>query len=95
MSLLTRLVAPLPGEIKLPVHQFMAACAELRRGAPGVTQNSIATTFNLSASEQTQLANFASQMGSNTITRELVHDVLLLGEAGIYTVQNCANRLGV
>lgn len=95
MSLMTRLVAPLPGEDKLPVHQFMASLAELKRGAPGVTQGSIATSFNLSASEQTQLANFVTQQTSGAINREMIHDVLMLGELGAYTVQQCLNRLGV
>jgi hypothetical protein len=95
MSLMTRLVAPLPGEDKLPVHQFMAALAELYRGAPGVTQGSIATAFNLTAGEQTQLANFVSQQSGGAINREMIHDVLMLGELGIYSVQNCLNRLGV
>lgn len=99
MSLLTRLVQPAVVELKLPVHQFMAGCSEYRRGAPGVTIQVLATAFGLSASEQTALINFLAQAGwtSNppTLTRELVHDVLMLGEDGYYTVAQCQNRLGL
>lgn len=99
MTLLTRLIAPLAGEAKLPAHQFMAALAELKRGAPGVTQAAIATAFNLSAAEQTSLATFVSNMQSGVppfpLSREQIHDVLMLGEMGIYTVAQAKSRLGV
>jgi hypothetical protein len=93
MSLLTRLVAPQTGELKLPSHQFMAAIAEYKRGAPGVTLASIATTFGLSAGEQTDLATLAGLFVGDVISRELIHDVLLLGEVGIYSVATCQARI--
>lgn len=93
MSLLTRLVDPQPGEEKLPVHQFQAALAELKRGAPGVTVQTVATAFNLSAGEQTELASFVSTFYTDGINRDLIHDVLLLGEAGHYDLETCEERL--
>jgi len=93
MSLLSRLVSPAPGEDKLPVHQFMAAVAELKRAAPGVTVSSIATAFGLSAGEQTELESFLNTLYVDGISRELIHDVLMLGEDNLYTLQQCADRL--
>jgi hypothetical protein len=84
MSLLSRLVAPAEGEEKLPSHQFMAVLAEYKRGAPGVTLAAIATEFSLSAGEQSDLAFMASLYVADQITREQIHDALLLGEYGIY-----------
>src|SRR6476659_9178846 len=94
MSLLSRLIGSNPtNELKLPVHQFMAALAELKRGASGVTLSSIATFFNLDAGEQTDLQTFVSQQSGDVIAREEIHDVLMLGEAGAYTLQQCSDRL--
>lgn len=93
MSLLSRLVSPAPGEDKLPVHQFMAALAELKRGVSQVSIASIASFFNLSAGEQTDLQTFVDQQAGDVIAREEIHDVLMLGEVGAYTLQNCSDRL--
>jgi len=95
LTLLSRLVAPVGSEDKLPVHQFMAAIAEFRRGAPGVTANSIAAAFDLDSSELTALTNwYVGQVLNNNVNREEVHDVLLLGEGGQYTLTQVRNRLG-
>lgn len=93
MSLLTRLVDPQPGEEKIPVHQFMAAVAELKRGAPGVTVTTVSTAFNLSVQEQAELAAFVNTFYTDGINRELIHDVLLLGEDGHYDIEQCEDRL--
>lgn len=93
MSLLTRLVDPADGEIKLPVHQFMAALAELKRGAPGVTVTTVGDAFNLDAGERTELETIVSNNYVDGISRELIHDVLMLGEANLYTLQQCSDRL--
>ena len=93
MTLLTRLVAPEPGEIKLPSHQFMAALAEYKRGVPGATLASISTVFELTAGEQADLDFLASLFIGDVISREILHDVLLLGEVGIYSVQACQDRI--
>lgn len=93
MSLLSRLVGSDSAEVKLSVHSFMAALSELKRGAPGVTVTTIGDYFGLSAQERTELAGFAGNQFGEYITRELVHDVLLLGESGAYTLQQCADRL--
>lgn len=96
MSLLTRLVAPLPGEVKLPVHQFMAAIVEFKRNAPGVSLASISAGFQLSIAEQNQLQTwYTTQVGNGNVPRELVHDVLMLGEIGLYSLAQVQNRLGL
>lgn len=93
MSLITRLVAPAPGEIKLPVHQFMAAIAELQRGAPNLTIADVATAFGLSPSEQVELNGVVTNLYVNGISRDLVHDALMLGEVNIYSLAQTQNRL--
>ena len=93
MSLLSRLVDPQPGEEKIACHQFMAALAEYRRGAVSPAQ--IVAAFNLDASETTQLQNWLDNLDADTINRQLIHDVLLLGEVGLYTQSQVAGRLGV
>lgn len=93
MSLLSRLVDPAPGEDQIPVHQFMAALAELKRAAPGVTIASIVTAFSLSAGEQTELEGLVNSAYLDKIDRQLIHDVLLLGEGGQYSLSACQSRL--
>lgn len=90
MSLLTRLVDPLPGEEKLPIHQFQAGIAEFKRGF--ITAQQFFNAFNLSASEQTQMTTWFS---TGNTDRLQVHDILLLGEAGYYDVNTCKTRLGI
>lgn len=94
MSLLDRLINPsLKGEDKLPVHQFMAALAEYKRGA--ITKQNVVDAFELSTEEATQLQNFLDNLDSETINRGMIHDILLLGETGLYTKAQVKNRLGV
>lgn len=93
MSLLSRLVDPQPGEQKIAVHQFMAAVAELKRGAPGVTVQSIGVAFALSPAEEAELAAFVSTFFTDGINRDLIHDVLLLGEDSLYSLEQCSDRL--
>ena len=93
MSLLTRLVAPAPGEIKLPVHQFMAAIAELQRGAPDLTIADVVVAFDLSPSEQVELNSVVANLYVNGISRDLIHDTLMLGEESIYSLPEVQARL--
>lgn len=95
MSLLTRLVKPVAGEIKIPVHQFMAALAEYKRPDGLMTGVRLATTFDLSSAEITQLQNFLDRVDNDSITREEIHDVLMLAETNpqIYTTQEVIDRL--
>lgn len=98
MSLLSRLIDPAEGEEKIAVHSFMAALGEYARGAPGVTLQALSTAFDLSASEQSQLGNFLSMVDAKGATEKLlyrteVHDVLLLGEAGLYDESQVMSRL--
>lgn len=93
MSLLTRLVNPNPGEDKLPVHQFMAGLAEYKRGA--VTKNQFVNAFGLSGAEATQLDEFLSGLDLDSTDRSLIHDVLMLAEAGYYTNAQVKARLGL
>ena len=93
MSLLTRLVGPLEGEVKLPVHQFMAALAEYFRGA--INKQQIVNAFNLSNPEKDHLQEFLDGIDGTSIERTLIHDVLMLGEADYYSLQMVRNRLGL
>lgn len=96
MSLLTRLVDPQPGEEKIAVHQFLAAIAEFTRGAPGVTVQRFVEEFNLNAAEEAQLvAWYTTEVATGNLTRERIHDVLLLGEVGIYSVSQVMSRLNL
>jgi hypothetical protein len=93
MSLLTRLIDPLEGEEKLPVHQFMAALAEYKRGA--VTGAQVVSAFNLSGSEATALQEFLTNLDSDAINRAMIHDILMLGEDGQYPIATVRTRLGL
>ena len=97
MSLVTRLVAPLEGEDKLPVHQFTAGIAEVRRGE--ISGAEMASRFGLSAGEITALNNWFSAMdaGGQTPTeiRTETEDVLMLGERGYYSLAEVNTRLGL
>lgn len=98
VSLLTRLIDPdeEAGEEKIAVHQFMAAVTEFARGAPGVTLASISTAFDLSGAEQTQLATwYTNEIATGNLSREVVHDALLLGEGGQYTKAMVMARLNL
>jgi hypothetical protein len=90
MSLLTRLVAPLEGEIKLPVHQFMAEMAELQRGE--IVKQKIVDDFLLTAAEELNLDAFIAEMGVS-FDRNEFHDVMMMGERGLYTPAEVQFRL--
>lgn len=91
MALLDRLIGT--EEPKLPVHQFMAALAEYKRAA--ITGPQIVSAFDLSAGEATSLQDFLDNLDSVAIDRSMIHDVLLLAEAGYYTKAQVQARLGV
>ena len=97
MSLLTRLVAPLEGETKLPVHQFTAGIAEYRRGEMSGAE--MASRFGLSPTEITALNNWLAAIdsgGQSAIeVRTETEDVLMLGESGIYSLAEVQTRLGL
>ncbi len=93
MTLLTRLISQSNIEDKLPVHTFMAALAEYKRGV--ITQQNIIDAFGLDSAEGIQLQNFLDNLDGNTIDRTLIHDVLLLGEAGHYNESKAKSRLGI
>jgi hypothetical protein len=98
MSLLTRLIDPdeQAGEEKIPIHQFTAAIAEYARGAPGVTVAALVAAFDLSASEEAALvAWYTAEIATGNLSRELVHDALLLGEGGQYTINQVKTRLNL
>lgn len=78
-------------EPKVPVHQFMAALAEYKRGA--VTGQQVGDAFNLSVEERTQLQTWLTNIDADTTNRQLIHDVLLLGEYDLYTKQQVISRL--
>ncbi len=94
MSLLTRLIDPHPNnEERLPVHQFMAALAEYKRGA--ITGTQVASAFNLSAGETTALQEFLDNLDTSTIDRAKIHDVLMLGSYGLYTITKVRTELQI
>lgn len=99
MSLLRRLVKPdrQAGETKLPVHQFAAGIAEYKRGE--ITGTDIASRFELSPTEITALIDWLAIINSSGKTmleiRAEVEDVLLLGEGGIYTLEEVQTRFGL
>ncbi len=91
MSLLDRLLGT--ENPKLPVHQFMAALAEYERSA--ITKQNIVDTFDLDETEATALQDFLDEIDASNIGRAQIHDVLMLGESGLYTKIQVKNRLGV
>lgn len=91
MGLLQRLLGT--EEEKLPAHQFMAALAEYKRGA--ITGQNVVDTFGLNANETTALQAFLNNLDGDTINRQLIHDVFLLGEGGYYTEAQVRARLGI
>ena len=91
MAILPRLLGT--EEPRLPIHQFMAALAEYKRGA--ITGPQIVSGFGLSPTEATQLQDFLDNLDADTVNRALIHDVLLLGERGYYSPSLVATRLGL
>jgi len=84
-------------EPRIPVHAFMAALAERKRGR--VTAQQIVTVFNLDAAAITDASALNARFDDvvNPLTGVEVHDVLLLADAGLAytTVTTLKNRLGV
>tara|TARA_R110002153_G_scaffold54447_8_gene151695 strand:- start:4495 stop:5706 length:1212 start_codon:yes stop_codon:yes gene_type:complete len=94
MGLLTRLTIPLEGEEKIATHQFMALVAEYQRGVVNVDRDFIATTFDIvEASELVELDSILTEIVSKRTNRELLHDVLLIGEDGAYDTTKVSNRI--
>jgi len=83
-------------EPKIPVHAFMAAMGELKRGR--VTAPVLAAVFELDAGAQVEAATlFARFNNGSPLTSVELHEVLLLAETGLAygTVQSLKTRLGV
>lgn len=81
-------------EPALPVHQFVAAAAEVARGI--VTANTAAGWFGLSGTEKTEAQTLINRCEpSGPLTRVIIHDALLLMEVGFRTVAETKTRLGV
>jgi hypothetical protein len=97
MSLLTRLVAPLEGEIKLPVHQFTAAIAEYKRSATTMTGADLVSKFDLTGGEITTLQQWQTIIDSSpespSAIRGQLEDVFILGERGQYSMVEVESRL--
>ncbi len=93
MSLLTRLIAPdkPAGEVKIPVHQFTAELAEHFRGE--IVKQKIVDDFNLTTNEEANLDAFIAAMQGGAFTRQEFHDVMLMGERGLYTPLEVTTRL--
>jgi len=84
-------------EPKIPVHAFMAALAERKRGQ--ITGANIVTLFDLDATATTEVIALNARFDDvvTPLTGVEVHDVLLLADAGLgyTTVAALKNRLGV
>jgi hypothetical protein len=84
-------------EPKIPVHAFMAAMAERKRGKVSAAQ--IVSTFALDAAAQIDAIALNARFDDtvNPLTGTELHDVLLLADAGLayQTVTALKNRLGV
>lgn len=82
---------------KIPVHAFMAALAEVKRGQ--ATRAQLINLFNLDSAAQADLNALADRFNDaiNPLTGTELHDVLLLAESGLAykTVNALKNRLGV
>lgn len=95
MSLFTRLVSPAEGEVKIPVHSFMAFMAEIIRGE--ATKAELITAFSLTSGEQTELDILVAKGGSLLASQRfeyarVLHDMLLLSEDGLrYTTPGAFN----
>jgi len=80
-------------EPKLSVHRFVAAAAEVARGK--VSATTAANALGLSQAERTEANTLITLVQNGTLNRPEVHDVLLLLEAGDYSVAQTKTRLGV
>ena len=84
-------------EPKIPVHAFMAAMAERKRGR--VTAQQIVNLFGLDAAAQIDATALSARFDDlvDPLNGVELHDVLLLADAGIgyTTVTALKNRLGV
>jgi hypothetical protein len=89
MAILKRLAGT--EQPKLPVHQWMAGLAEVKRGH--ITQAQFISAFSLSPAEVTELATWASRLTGGSIARDDIHDVLMLLEYGLYSEAQAKNRL--
>lgn len=78
MGLATRLCDPGEGETKIPVHQFMAAVAEYKRGFGNLNQ--LANVFVLSTQEKEAAGRILERIDLDEVTANEVHEILLLGE---------------
>ena len=83
-------------EPPIPVHQFIAAAAEVAKG--NMTNNQAKTAFGLSTAEGNEALTLIARVQNGQLTRTEIHDVLLLAETRIPpydTVAAVKTRLGV
>lgn len=78
---------------KIPTHQFMAALAEYKRGA--IAKQNVVDAFDLSIDEATALQAWLDNLDSDTVNRAMIHDILLLGEVGLYSKAQVQSRLSI
>jgi hypothetical protein len=78
---------------KICSHDIMAALAEYKRGA--VTAAQIVAAFDLTPAEATNLDQWLTNLDTDVINRQLIHDVLMLLEGDYYTVAIAKTRLGI
>ena len=93
MTLVGRLIGVglLEDEEKLPIHTFMALVVERSRGE--IDTSKIVADLALTREEQTDLDEFVRAIIAGSYDRDLLHDVLIMGEAGYYTEADIERRL--
>lgn len=95
MGLVTRLVSPLEGEAKLPVHQFTMAIAEYKRGV--LSGAELVSKFGLLGAEVTTLQQWQTVIDASGEPaagwRSQLEDIFGLGELDYYTLAEVQGRL--
>ena len=95
MSLVTRLVSPLEGEVKLPVHQFTMAIAEYKRGE--LLGADLVSKFGLDTAETTTLQQWQTVIDASGDPaagwRSVLEDIFGLGEMDYYSMVEVEARL--
>ena len=95
MGLVTRLVSPLEGEAKLPVHQFTAGIAEYKRGA--LLGSELVSKFGIVGDEITTLQQWQTVIDASgepaAAWRSQLEDLFCMGETGYYSLVEVQSRL--
>ena len=79
-----------------PVHLFMAIIGEPQRGhVKDGDWSRLKTNDSLTAKEISDLDFIIAEIRAGNLTRDEIHDLLILGELGTYNKDRIAVRLGL